>query len=127
MSTSEKSYVVEDNYETSKLFSNKSVFDLEMDELRKERSRYSDKTTIGTLILCFLLGGFGIHRFANGKFGTGLLWLCTAGFFCIGVLSDICQILAGKFTDSKGRYINTAKVLEIEGKMEALKKEYSMR
>ena len=62
MSTNGKNYVVEDNYETSKLFSNKSVFDLEMDELRKERSKYSDKTTIGTLMLCFLLGGFGIHR-----------------------------------------------------------------
>ena len=43
--------------------------------------------------LCFFLGVFGIHRFYEGKFGTGLLYLFTGGLFGIGWLVDIIRIL----------------------------------
>lgn len=39
-------------------------------------------------ILLTFLGTFGVHRFYMGKWGTGLLYLCTLGLFLVGVLYD---------------------------------------
>ena len=43
-------------------------------------------------LLLVLLGVFGIHRFYMGKWGTGLLYLLTGGFFFIGVIYDFCTL-----------------------------------
>lgn len=43
--------------------------------------------TVAWVLLTFL-GIFGIHRFYLGKWGTGLIYLCTGGLLLIGVIYD---------------------------------------
>lgn len=65
----------------------------------------SDKSRLAALLLCFFLGGLGIHRFYVGKVGTGILWLFTLGFFGIGSLIDFIIIIVGSFKDKYGRVV----------------------
>ena len=60
---------------------------------------YPYKRKITAALLCFFLGVFGVHRFYVGKYGTGLLWLFTAGFFVFGAIIDFIAILIGGFRD----------------------------
>lgn len=62
----------------------------------------SYKSRLAALILCAIVGVLGVHRFYAGKIGTGILWLCTGGFFGIGYIVDIILIATGSFTDSHG-------------------------
>lgn len=39
-------------------------------------------------ILLTFLGAFGVHRMYQGKWLTGILYLCTGGLFMLGVLYD---------------------------------------
>jgi len=43
------------------------------------------------LLLTLFGGYFGLHKFATGKAGMGILYLCTVGLFGIGWLYDIIQ------------------------------------
>lgn len=60
-----------------------------------------DKTL--ALILCFILGFLGVHRFYVGKNMSGLIYLFTFGVFGMGWMLDIIIIFCGQFTDSKGK------------------------
>ena len=62
----------------------------------------SPKSRTVAALLCFFFGYLGIHRFYEGKIGTGILWLLTAGFLGIGELIDFILILCGKATDKNG-------------------------
>jgi TM2 domain-containing membrane protein YozV len=63
----------------------------------------SDKKRLIALLLCFFLGGLGVHRFYVGKVGTGILTIVTLfGFFGIWPLIDLVMILTGSFKDKQG-------------------------
>lgn len=72
-----------------------------------ERSQraISDKSWLAALLLCFFIGGFGVHRFYVGKIGTGILWLLTGGLLGIGSLVDFIVIACGNFKDGNGAVI----------------------
>ena len=65
----------------------------------------SDKSWLAALLLCFFIGGFGVHRFYVGKIGTGILWLLTGGLLGIGSLVDFIVIACGNFEDCNGAVI----------------------
>lgn len=61
---------------------------------REAESRYLDGAYDYNLswILLTFLGVFGVHRFYLGKWGSGLVWLCTLGLFGFGVLYDFLTL-----------------------------------
>jgi len=63
----------------------------------------SNKKMVTACLLCFFLGGLGIHRFYVGKAGTGILMILTLGGLGIWVIIDFVMILTGGFKDSEGK------------------------
>ena len=45
------------------------------------------------IALLILLGYFGAHKFYEGKFGMGILYLFTFGLFGIGLIVDFISLL----------------------------------
>ncbi|MBP3253390.1 MAG: TM2 domain-containing protein [Bacteroidales bacterium] len=74
-----------------------------------QRSNVLDinKEWIITLLLCIFLGELGVHRFYNGRIGTGLLMLITLGGLGIWYLIDIIFVVMGRFKDKTGKYIQS--------------------
>jgi len=70
-------------------------------------SEISQKDFVPTLLLCFFLGIFGVHRFYVGKIGTGILMILTLGGLGIWSLIDFIMIACGKFTDKEGKLIKS--------------------
>jgi Predicted membrane protein len=69
------------------------------------RSNTVNKEWIITLILCVLVGEFGIHRFYHGKIGTGILQLITLGGLGVWYLIDLVMVVCERFKDKNGAYI----------------------
>ena len=66
----------------------------------------SSRSRTVALLLCFFLGGLGVHRFYVGKIGTGILTIVTiCGFFGIWPLIDFIMLLVGAFKDKEGRAV----------------------
>ena len=68
----------------------------------------SQKGFVPAILLCFFLGGLGIHRFYVGKIGTGILQLLTLGGLGIWVLVDFIMIVTGNFKDKQGLMVKAA-------------------
>lgn len=66
------------------------------------RSRYDWLTT---LLLCFFLGGLGIHSFYVKKTGIGVVQLLTAGGCGVWALIDFIMIIVGSYRDGEGKII----------------------
>jgi TM2 domain-containing membrane protein YozV len=60
-------------------------------------------------ILLTFLGVFGLHRFYQGKWITGLLYLLTVGFFGLGLLYDFWTL------NSQISELNHARIMETAG------------
>jgi TM2 domain-containing membrane protein YozV len=81
-------------------------------EKRLEKAKKANKTQGGdnqivALILCFFLGGLGIHRFYLGYTGIGILMLLTGGLCGILTLIDFIRIIIGDLQPRNGSYTKT--------------------
>ncbi|MBQ2839468.1 MAG: TM2 domain-containing protein [Muribaculaceae bacterium] len=65
----------------------------------------SEKSWLSTLLLCFFLGGLGIHSFYAGKTVFGVIQLLTGGGCGIWWLIDFIIILVKKYKDGEGNVI----------------------
>jgi TM2 domain-containing membrane protein YozV len=63
----------------------------------------SDKKFTPAVLLCFFLGGLGVHRFYLGKTGTGVLMLFTLGGVGIWTLIDFVRLITGSLKDAEER------------------------
>ena len=63
----------------------------------------SDKKMVPAALLCFFLGGLGVHRFYVGKIGTRILMIFTLGGLGIWLIIDFVMILTGSFKDKEGK------------------------
>ena len=64
------------------------------------------KDWLTTLLLCFFLGQFGVHRFFTGHTGIGVAQLLTLGGCGIWTLIDLIMIITQKFKDANGNLLN---------------------
>lgn len=68
-----------------------------------ELQEVSEKKYVVAILLCFFLGGLGVHRFYLGKIGTGILMLVTLGGLGIWTLIDFVRIVVGSMGDAEHR------------------------
>ena len=80
-------------------------FDSQKEKLLSISTPGSDSQWVVTLLLAFLLGVIGAHRFYVGKTGTGILMLLTFGGLGIWLLIDLILIVTGQFTNKDGEKI----------------------
>lgn len=57
------------------------------------------------LVLCIVLGSFGVHRFYTGNTTTGIIMLLTLGGCGIWTLIDIIMIACNSYVDGNGQHL----------------------
>jgi TM2 domain-containing membrane protein YozV len=66
-----------------------------------------NKSQLVALLLCFFVGGLGIHRFYLGYTWQGIVQLLTAGGCGIWALIDFIRIITGSLKPRDGEYTST--------------------
>lgn len=69
------------------------------------RNKTFNSRWLATLLLCWLLGVFGAHRFYLGRVGSGILMLVTFGGLGIWYLIDLILVIVGQMRDSSGNFV----------------------
>jgi len=64
-----------------------------------------EKSHLLTLLLCFFLGQFGVHRFYTGYIGIGVAQLLTLGGCGLWAIVDLVSISLGTYDDSEGNQL----------------------
>jgi hypothetical protein len=62
----------------------------------------ADDRWLTTLLLCFFLGAFGVHRFYTGHTTIGVIQLLTLGGCGVWALIDLIMIITGNYVDADG-------------------------
>lgn len=73
----------------------------------------SEKSGNVAVLLCWLGGVLGIHRFYLGRIPSGILFILTGGFFGIGVFCDLVAIFLGALRDDKGKILRISNFFRI--------------
>jgi len=72
---------------------------------QSDDNQSSTKSWVVTIILCWMLGMFGVHRFYIGRPISGIFMLMTFGGFGFWMLIDLFIIILGRFKDGDGNLI----------------------
>ncbi len=85
----------------------KAVKAKESKKAEKSKAPAGGKSQLVALLLCIIVGVFGIHRFYLGYIGIGVLMLLTGG--CCGILAliDLIRIITGDLQPMNGGYSDT--------------------
>lgn len=78
------------------------VIEKVVEQVVYERPVCSPRNRVVLLVLYFMLGVFGAHKFYAGRMGMGFLYLFTGGIFGIGLFCDFFSILLGTPKDAQG-------------------------
>ena len=74
-------------------------------KMRAVNPNASEKDWLTTLLLCFFLGGLGIHSFYTGETTIGVIQLITLGGCGIWALIDFIMIICGNYRDGEGKIV----------------------
>ena len=74
-------------------FKEKLVLKATQKQIKKSLPVDSDKSHVAAILLCFFLGGLGIHRFYLGYTWQGVVQLFTLGGLGVWVLIDFIRII----------------------------------
>ena len=70
--------------------------------MKKITNDKSSKNPTLTTILALFFGWSGLHLFYLGRWGKGILYLITLGFFGYGWLYDVIKSINGSLIDGNG-------------------------
>jgi len=83
-----------------------SLFNIAKGLLQALKDRMEEsRRWILLVFLCAFFGIFGLHRFVEKRWGSGILYLLTLGFLGIGVISDLISLFTEKFLDKQKKPI----------------------